>query len=152
MTKKMSMMGIGHKAGAIVGIYLAATAAASYIFSPVFRITENSYGTLLAIGLTLAFVGFAANLAAAVQMIKAYKSGTLAKKGLYAIFLNPMYTMQLLVTVPGITLLFNSWLVLTTIVAGLVSVRIFVKEEESYLESKFGSEYTEYREKVLIKL
>ncbi|MDP4093253.1 MAG: isoprenylcysteine carboxylmethyltransferase family protein [Bacillota bacterium] len=151
MEKKMSVMGIGHKAGAVILLYLVVVFGLGRIFSPFFRITGTHYNTLLITGIILIVVGFATNLAAAFTMLKAHKNGKLATKGLYAVFLNPMYTLQLFITVPGLTLLFNSWIVLTTIIAAIITIKVFVKEEEKYLENTFGDEYREYRKRVLIK-
>lgn len=147
----MSVMGIGPKAGAVIGGYLILTVILSYLFSPVFRITRNSYGALLAVGIAMAVVGFSLNLAAASQMLKAHKNDTLATKGLYGVFLHPMYFFQVFVTLPGVTLLFNSWLALTAVPVGIVAVKLLVKEENQFLGSRYGERYSEYRRKVLIR-
>ena len=150
MSKKMSVMGIGHKAGIVVFGFLAVTFAISYYTQPLFRITE-SYDTLLTVGIALAAVGFAANLVAAVQMLKAHNSDHLATGGLYRVFLNPMYFLMMFVTLPGVTLLFNSWLVLTTIPVGAVAVHLFAREEGRYLEEGYGEAYRAYRRSVAVK-
>ncbi len=150
MGKRMSVMGIGPRAGAFVGGYLVLTIVLHYIFSPLFRITEQ-YGALLIVGIVLAVVGFSLNLIASVQMLKAHKEDTLATKGLYGIFLHPMYFFQVFVTIPGITLLFNSWLVLTTVLVGIVVVKLFDRQENHYLESRYGDAYRTYAQNVPVK-
>jgi protein-S-isoprenylcysteine O-methyltransferase Ste14 len=62
-----------------------------------------------------------------------------------------MYASYLLLIIPGICLLFNSWLVLSTVVINYILFSVFIKREHRYLEEKFGSEYEEYLEKVIIK-
>jgi len=62
-----------------------------------------------------------------------------------------MYFFQVFLTLPGIALLFNSWLVLTVVFAGAAAVRLFEKEENRYLESRFGEAYSAYSERVPIK-
>ena len=62
-----------------------------------------------------------------------------------------MHFFQLCVTLPGVTLLFNSWLALTTVLAGIAAVKLFVKEENHYLENRYGDAYRDYKRKVLIK-
>lgn len=151
MEKRMSVMGIGHKAGVVVIGYLILTVVLSSKFSPLFRITSDFYNTLLTAGIVMVIVGFSLNLAAAFQMLKAYKRDTLATKGLYRIFLHPMYFFQLCVTLPGVTLLFNSWLVLTTVFVGIAAVKLLVKEENNYLENRYGDVYMDYKRKVIIK-
>ena len=150
MPKKMSVMGIGHKAGAVVFGVLAVTFVISFYFAPAFRITE-SYGALLAAGIALAAVGFAGNLAAAFQMLAAHKKDRLATSGLYRVFLNPMYFLMIFVTLPGVALLFNSWLVLTTVPVGAVVVHLFAREESRYLDGRYGEAYRAYRRNVPVK-
>ena len=84
-------------------------------------------------------------------MLSAHKKDQLATHGLYALFFNPMYTFQLLLTLPGLLLMLNSWLALLTVIPAFIAFKVFAKEEEKYLEKKFGAQYTEYRKKVLFK-
>lgn len=150
MSKKMSVMGIGHKAGTVVSGYLAVTLAISHFAAPFFQITR-AYGTLLAIGVPLAVVGFAANLVAAFQMLAAHKEDRLATGGLYRVFLNPMYFMMVFVTLPGVTLLANSWLALTAVPVAAIVVHLFAREEGRYLDQRYGEAYRAYRRNVPVK-
>ena len=151
MEKRMSVMGIGHKAGAVIGGYILLTGIPSYVCWPLFRMTKDSYPVLLTIGLLLAVVGFSLNLAAAFQMLRAYKTDTLATGGLYGVFLHPMYFFQVFVTLPGLLLLFNSWLVMTAALVGIGTVKLFEKEESRYLEKRYGHAYAVYRQKVRVR-
>ncbi|HWQ59253.1 MAG TPA: methyltransferase, partial [Clostridia bacterium] len=65
--------------------------------------------------------------------------------------LNPMYAFQLLLTVPGLLLLLNSWLDLLAMIPAFIAFKAYAREEERYLAEKFGKEYERYREKVLLK-
>jgi protein-S-isoprenylcysteine O-methyltransferase Ste14 len=150
MDKKMSLMGVAGKILIVLLISLGVTAGISYLSKPLFRITEN-YNQLVFIAVSMAIVGFALNLIAAFGMLSAHRKEQLATGGLYSLFLNPMYTFQILITVPGLLLLFNSWFVMITVVPVFIAFKVFVKEEERYLEEKFGKEYQEYKEKVLFK-
>lgn len=149
MEKQMSVLGIGHKAGATVGAYLAITAAVSFLFAPAFLITQ-SYAVLLRVGVVLAVAGFALNLVAAVQMLAAHKRDRLAITGMYHLFLHPMYFFMLFITLPGVALLFNSYLVLTAVPVSILIVRRLAREENEYLERRYGSAYREYRKTVMI--
>jgi len=150
MSGKMSVMGIGLKAGAVVGGYLAVTVALSYLFWPTFRIAEG-YTALVVAGIGVAVVGFSLNMVAAVQMLKAHKEDRLATGGMYRLFLNPMYFFQIFVTLPGIALIFNSWLALTSVLVGAVAVHLFAKEESRYLEKAYGDAYRAYRRNVPVR-
>jgi protein-S-isoprenylcysteine O-methyltransferase Ste14 len=151
MENRMSVMGIGLKAGAVIGLYMILTVFLSFAFTPLFRITSDFYSALLITGIVMAAVGFSLNLAAAFQMLRAYKKDTLATGGLYGVFLHPMYFFQVFVTLPGILLLFNSWLALSTVLVGIAAVKVFEKEENRYLENRYGDAYRQYRHKVLIR-
>jgi protein-S-isoprenylcysteine O-methyltransferase Ste14 len=144
-------MGIGPKAGIVIGVYLAVTGLVSYLTRPLFLITSQNYGVLLAVGIALAVVGFSINLLASLQMLKAYKADTLATSGLYGIFLHPMYFFQVFMTLPGIALITNSYLVLTVVPVAAVVVRLFAKKENDYLKTRYGSAYEAYRAKVPVR-
>jgi protein-S-isoprenylcysteine O-methyltransferase Ste14 len=100
----------------------------------------------------MAAAGFSLNLVAAFAMLKANKDGRLATGGLYRLFRDPMYVLQIFVTLPGLFLLFNSWLTLSGVIPAYIAYRFFVREEHKYLEARFGEEYTEYLKKVLLKI
>lgn len=151
MKKKMSVMGVGAKIAIPTLIYLAVSEAVSLLAKPTFEITAN-YQTLLIIGIALMAVGFSLCLAAAFPMMKAHNSGRLATGGLYAIFRDPMYVMQIFLTLPGLFLLFNSWLVLAGVIPAYIAYRIFVREEHEYLSALHGEQYREYLKRVPVKI
>jgi protein-S-isoprenylcysteine O-methyltransferase Ste14 len=143
-------MGVAGKIMLVLLPALAVTESLSLYFAPAFRLTED-YKSLVTAAILLAAVGFTLNLLAAFHMLGAYKKDQLATGGLYALFLNPMYTCQLLLTVPGLLLLFNSWLTLLAVVPAFIAFKVYVKEEEQYLIEKFGTQYLAYRKKVVFK-
>ena len=71
--------------------------------------------------------------------------------GLYKFVRNPMYAAYLILIIPGISLLFNSWLALTTVILNYVLFSFMVEREYQYLRDKFGKEYEDYLAKVFIK-
>ena len=144
-------MGIGPKAGIVISSYLAVTGLISYLARPLFLITSQSYGILLAVGIALAVVGFSINLLASLQMLKAYKADTLATKGLYGLFLHPMYFFQVFMTLPGIALITNSYLILTVVPVAAVVVKLFSRQENEYLKARYGTAYEAYRAKVPVR-
>jgi protein-S-isoprenylcysteine O-methyltransferase Ste14 len=150
MVKKMSLMGVAGKIMIVLLVSLAVTEGVSLRLAPAFRLAGDYRGLVIA-AVVMASVGFAFNLIAAFSMLSAHRKGRLATSGLYALFLNPMYAFQLLLTVPGLLLLLNSWLALLAVVPAFLAFKVFAKEEETYLEGKFGALYLEYRNKVLFK-
>jgi protein-S-isoprenylcysteine O-methyltransferase Ste14 len=151
MEKKMSVMGVGGKIAVPALLYTIAAALVSRLLRPTFRITRNDR-PLRAAGFLMIATGFSLNLVAAFAMLKANREGRLATGGLYRLFRDPMYALQILITLPGLFLLFNSWLVLTGVVPAYIAHRLFVKDEHRYLEDKFGEEYRQYLKGVVLKI
>ena len=151
MEKKMSVMGVGAKIAIPTLLWLVAAEAVSYFTKPLFIISSD-YPALLIVGIALVAIGFSLNLVAAFTMLKAHKKNKLATGGLYGIFRDPMYVLQIFMTLPGLFLLFNSYLVLLGVVPAYLSYRVFVREEHSYLEAHFGEQYREYLKKVPVKI
>jgi protein-S-isoprenylcysteine O-methyltransferase Ste14 len=147
----MSVMGVGAKIAVPTFLYLVVAEAISWFTRPLFDITGN-YGLLLIAGIVLVAVGFSLNIAAAISMLKAHREDRLATNGLYHLFRDPMYVLQIFITLPGLFLLFNSWLVLAGVIPAYIAYREFVREEHSYLENRFGEAYREYMANVLLKI
>jgi protein-S-isoprenylcysteine O-methyltransferase Ste14 len=151
MKKTMSVMGVGAKIAIPTLLYTVIAEAVSWLLRPSFRITGNSR-RLRRTGLVMAAVGFSLNLVAAFGMLKAHRENRLATGGLYRLFRDPMYVLQIFLTLPGLLLLLNSWLVLAGVVPTYISYRFFVREEHRYLEDRFGEAYKKYLDKVLLKI
>lgn len=96
--------------------------------------------------------GFSLNLVAAFAMLKANSDDRLATGGLYRLLRDPMYALQIFITLPGLFLLFNSWLMLAGVFPAYAAYRVFVKEEHRYLEVRFGEAYRRYLKTVLLKV
>ncbi len=150
MEKHMTLMGIAWKILVVLIVSLAITAGIHYLLAPSLQITDDTH-TLVIVAAAMVIAGFGLNLAAALGMMRAHKKGLLATGGLYAVFLNPMYTFQVFVTVPGLLLLFNSWIIMLSAVPLIIAFEVFKKEEEAYLHEKFADQYLDYRKKVLFK-
>jgi protein-S-isoprenylcysteine O-methyltransferase Ste14 len=79
---------------------------------------------------------------------KYFNEGKLATRGVYAYFRHPIYGSWIVFIVPGVVLMLNSLLGLTVPFFMYVVFSALIKEEEEYLEEKFGDEYFEYKRKV----
>lgn len=76
----------------------------------------------------------------------------LATDGVFRCCRHPVYASFVVFLVPGIFLILNSWLGLTTPIFMYTILCILVRKEEKYLENVFGVEYVEYKKRVPIIL
>jgi protein-S-isoprenylcysteine O-methyltransferase Ste14 len=132
-------------------LYMIITIIIDSLTYPQFKLTMNNYSLLVTIAVIMIVIGAIMVITVARKLLKSFKAGVLMTDGLYKVFRNPMYAAYLIFIIPGISLLFNSWLVLTTVIINWTLTFIFIKEEYRYLEEKFGDDYKAYLEKVWIK-
>lgn len=100
-------------------------------------------GALLAVGVPLWFTS-------AAQILLLVPRGKLITRGPFAIVRHPLYTSVALLVVPGVGLLFDSWLGLALGLVLYVVSRRCAPAEEQELETRFSEEYAAYRKRVLL--
>ena len=147
MNKKMTIFGIGKKLGAPTFLCLIIIVTAGLSSGTRFQFFDDSFILgFLFIGLGL-FLSFKAGF----RMMRAFKEKKLLTDGLFRITKNPMYLSHIIFTVPGLSLVFNNYLILILIPIMIILLKKLIFEEEEYLSLTFGSEYENYRKNVLIK-
>ena len=112
-------------------------------------------GFALFAGITLIIAGFAVILTAVLQMRRAetnvepWKPTTaILDDGIYGVSRNPIYVAMALIYL-GVAFSFNSFWFLPPLVLVLLIIHYAViLREEKYLESKFGVEYLNYKNRV----
>jgi protein-S-isoprenylcysteine O-methyltransferase Ste14 len=118
---------------------------------PLFKISLDNYSTLVVIGVIMVMIGVSMVIAVQGKLRKSFYSGLLMQDGLYKVLKNPMYDAYLIFVFPGLSLLLNSWLVMTTFIVNFILLQIFIREEYRYLDNKFGVEYKSYLNNVWVK-
>jgi protein-S-isoprenylcysteine O-methyltransferase Ste14 len=151
MSQRMTIFGIGHKLALISFPYLLLTIGLHYWFAPFFTIRGIPAQLMTITGGILITIGLLINFSAAFAMMRAFADHRLLTGGWYACFKNPMYASFIFFTIPGLSLLLNSWLVWTGSIFLFLSLRRFIRVEESYLKTEFGEAYREYQQKVWCK-
>lgn len=151
MNNEMKITGVAPHIAVPTFLYLVLAIVLSYSANGMFTITQDGYAAIAVAGVVMIVIGVLMVASCGKKLLKSFNKEKLMTDGLYKIFRNPMYAAYMLFVVPGICLLFNSWLVLTTVIINSLLFFIFIRKEHRYLQEKFGKEYEEYLQKVLIK-
>jgi len=144
----MTAWGVGPKLAKILLLYLAFTIILQFIRPDIFTITQISYLASASLGIILIIVGLVMYALGARIILKAINEDRLLTKGVYAVVRNPMYSGIMIFFATGLALCFRSWLMLTVPLVAYIVCKLLIKEEENYLEEKFGQEFLDYKSKV----
>jgi protein-S-isoprenylcysteine O-methyltransferase Ste14 len=148
MEDKMSRWGIGPIfAGLSIG-YGMIMLAISWYYRPKFQMDFLPYRLLSATGIALIVIGIPFYFMSVKSVMRAYNADELVTGGFFRCCRHPIYASWVVFLIPGIVLLVNSWICLTIPIFMYIVVRLLVKKEEIYLESVFGSEYRNYKNRV----
>jgi protein-S-isoprenylcysteine O-methyltransferase Ste14 len=79
------------------------------------------------------------------MLLKGLKETRLITSGPYGLCQNPLYSSLILFIIPALSLLLNSWLVLTSAFIGFILFKLFIKTEYDEMEKFFGEDYIKYR-------
>jgi protein-S-isoprenylcysteine O-methyltransferase Ste14 len=142
---KLNFLGIGPKIAIVFIPWLTSTIIISANYTELFAYTSRYKTPLLITGIVLMASGLVIYFYTARLLLKGLRETTLIKTGPYKLCQNPLYSSILLCIIPALSFLLNSWLVLTTSVAGYVLFKIFIRHEYKELEKFFGQEYLIYR-------
>lgn len=114
-----------------------------------------AWSTRILLGMELLAAGGALVIAAGNALraahtnIEPWKPSTsIVTTGIFAWVRNPMYVGGLAILLGLAFLLASDWMVVMTVVAGVILHFGVVKREERYLEAKFGDVYRRYRDAV----
>ncbi len=117
-------------------------------FYPIFQIRIIPYYILAVIGIILIIIGIPFFIIAIMQVTRAYNANKLVTDGVFRCCRHPLYASWVVFIVPGIVLLANSWIGLTVPLFMYLILNVLVKKEEVYLEEVFGSEYSDYKQRI----
>jgi protein-S-isoprenylcysteine O-methyltransferase Ste14 len=101
-------------------------------------------------GFLLLLIGVPLWLTSAFQILVSVPKGELITTGAFALMRHPLYTSVALLVIPGLGLVFGSWLGLTVGVVLYAWARLFARSEEQDLEARFPRDYPAYRKRVAL--
>ncbi len=142
--KKMNFYGVGPKIGRILIPWWTITIILSFT-SVDFRFFYVRSSILTMIGAGLLVCGLIFYFTSVNFLLKGLKEGKLVTKGTFFLCQNPLYVSFVLMLIPAVSLLLNSWLVLTTCIVGYILMKVYVSNEYRVLKEVFGDEYIRYK-------
>lgn len=138
-------MGVGPKIGVIVVPWLAAAIFLTITFKDTFAITGDDNRILSLAGFVVLISGIVFYLLTVPSLLNGLKKTKLMITGTFYLCSNPLYSSIILLIIPGIALMMNSWLILTTSVVAFAAFKILIKSEYEEMEKIFGDDYRKYR-------
>ena len=142
---KLNFMGIGPKIAAVTFPWLAAAIFLTLKFSSSFVFSATMDKFLFYAGLVLVTAGSAMYFLTVPSLLKGLKETKLMTGGTFFLCCNPLYSSIILLIIPGVSLIMNSWLILTTSVVAYSLFRIFIKSEYAEMEKFFGDDFRRYK-------
>ena len=145
--KKLDFFGAGPKIGRIVLPWLATTIVLTLVIPSVFTFPAPAKPYLLISGGVILAAGLVSYAITVRSLLKGLKESRLVTTGLYGVCQNPLYAVILLLIIPGIALMMNSWIILTAPVVGYLAFRKYISQEYNEMTEVFGEDYRKYKEK-----
>ena len=142
---KLNALGIGPKIAIILLPWLAASIILSKSMNKFFEYSVKYANILLISGVILMVIGLAFYFATVAMLLKGLKETRLMTRGPYRLCQNPLYASLVLVVIPALSLILNSWLVLTSSIVGIILIKQFIISEYKELEEFFGEDYMKYK-------
>ncbi len=143
--EKLNFLGIGPKIAVVLLPWLTATIIFSSIYKEHFEYVSGNSNILLITGIVLIAFGLVFYLSTIRLLLKGLKEIRLMTNGPYSLCQNPLYSSIILFIIPSLSLILNSWLILTSSISGYIIFKIYIKKEYYELEKNFGENYIKYK-------
>jgi protein-S-isoprenylcysteine O-methyltransferase Ste14 len=145
--KKIDFYGVGPRIGKIALPWLAVTIVMTIVLPSIFKFPVSIKDYTMILGIISLVSGLILYGLTARALLKGLKEGRLVTTGTFRYCQNPLYALIMLLIIPAIAFMMNSWLVLTTTVVGYIMFRKCIGGEYKDMEQIFGEEYRNYRER-----
>jgi protein-S-isoprenylcysteine O-methyltransferase Ste14 len=142
---KLNFFGIGPKIAVVLLPWLLISFVLSTHFRKMFAFTHEKSSLLFIWGIVILVIGLIFYGSTVRLLLKGLKETRLVTNGAYSLCQNPLYSSIVLFIIPALSLIVNSWFVLTSSIIGYVLFKINIKKEYNELEKFFGEEYKKYK-------
>ena len=102
----------------------------------------------LGFGVALVIFGIIIFFVAATQVHRAFNSGKLVTRGVYAYVRHPVYAVWILFIAPGLLLMTGALFLIALIFIMYSVFRVLIEEEDEYLAQKFDQDFLNYKKTV----
>jgi Putative protein-S-isoprenylcysteine methyltransferase len=141
----LNFLGSGPKIATVLLPWLTITIILSILYKGHFSYISDNTKPFHIAGILLLLFGVVFYASTVKLLLKGLKETKLVTNGAYYLCQNPLYSSILLFIIPSISLLMNSWLILTSSIAGYIIFKLAIKKEYIELEKFFGDEYIKYK-------
>ncbi len=142
---KLNFFGAGPRIGRITLPWLTLTVIMTLLKKELFVFTTTCAQTVQIAGFIILGIGLIFYFVTVRGLLKGLKETKLVTRGGYFFCQNPLYASLVLMIIPGLALILNSWLILSTSVTGYIMFKIHINSEYSELERIFGETYLKYK-------
>lgn len=148
MEQKQSLWGIGPRMLLAAAAYALPAGFATWIWPDACLIRAVPYPAFLATGGVLLLAGVPMLVVAGRAVASMYPRDELATAGIFGLVRHPVYSAWIVFLLPGLALLTASWPLLPTPLVAYAAFKLMIREEDEYLERRFGQAYLDYRSRV----
>jgi protein-S-isoprenylcysteine O-methyltransferase Ste14 len=145
--EKLNFLGCGPKIARVAIPFLVVAIVLTIVYPAIFTFGPVMKMPLLIAGILLLAAGVICWAITVRYLLIGLKSTKLITNGPYALCRNPLYATILLLVVPGLSLVLNSWIILLTPVLAYIQFRSHIKTEYNEMEKFFGEAWKEYAKK-----
>jgi protein-S-isoprenylcysteine O-methyltransferase Ste14 len=121
---------------------------ATYLWPEVCLLHFLPYRAFLVVGAILLSIGVPMWLTGFIAAMMAYNRDALMISGVFGMVRHPIYSAWIVFNLPGIALLCRSWPLLGATLVAYAIFKLTIRQEDEYLERRFGQAYLDYRSRV----
>ncbi|MFX0018691.1 MAG: methyltransferase family protein [Promethearchaeota archaeon] len=144
---EISIYGVGPKMTLTLVPFIVLLGILNFIFSSVSQLPIYQIW-MIPLGIVLIIIGVFIFIKSEILLRKAYNASELLVTGFYGHMRHPMYGSVILLIIPGIVIIINSWILYFLPFVFYIIFRIFIIQEENYCLKKFGEKYIHYKKNV----
>ena len=147
MSGRMTFWGVGPKLVGTGIIYSILVALIHRFYLSNLVLPISNLIALLA-GISLIITGLLIWLVPAMTIKRSFDQGKLLTTGIYGYIRHPLYSGIILFITTGVVVITKSVIGLSIPILLAILFYIWIKEEDDYLEERFGEEFIEYKKRV----